>query len=242
MKLLESSLIFAGLIGLSACGGGSGGASESVIILDPPPPPAAPILETFSLLKENNPELEGDIEFVLEGDTFSARSPTDLSVASLTPTFSFTGTEVSVNGAEQTSGESSQDFTPILNYTVSNESGTTKTYQVDLTRFTGLPIIYLTTESPVVSKEDYVNGTFHLEGGREYNSVDEMAMEIRGRGNSTWFVHPKKPYQMKLESKRDLFGMLEDKKWLFLAEYSDKTLVRNHLAFALGHRLSLIHI
>ena len=35
---------------------------------------------------------------------------------------------------------------------------------------------------------------------------------------------------MKLESKRDLFGMLEDKKWLFLAEYSDKTLVRNHLA------------
>ena len=150
MKLLGSSLIFAGLIGLSACGGGSGGAFESVIILDPPPPPSAPVMETFSLLKENNPELEGDIEFVLEGDTFSARSPTDLSVASLTPTFSFTGTEVSVNGAEQTSGESSQDFTPILNYTVSNESGTTKTYQVDLTRFTGLPIIYLTTESPVV--------------------------------------------------------------------------------------------
>ena len=160
-------------------------------------------------------------------------------MASLTPTFSFTGTEVSVNGAEQTSGESSQDFTPILNYTVSNESGTTKTYQVDLTRFTGLPIIYLTTESPVVSKEDYVNGTFHLEGGREHDSVDEMAMKIRGRGNLTWLVHPKKPHQMKLESKRDLFGMLEDKKWLFLAEYSDKTLVRNHLAFALGHRTTL---
>ena len=65
MKLLSSSLIFAGLIGLGACGGGSAGASESVIILDPPPPPAALVLETFSLLKENNPELEGDIEFVL---------------------------------------------------------------------------------------------------------------------------------------------------------------------------------
>ena len=33
--------------------------------------------------------------------------------------------------------------------------------------------------------------------------------------------------------------MLEDKKWLFLAEYSDKTLVRSHLAFALGHRTTL---
>ena len=239
-KILGSSLIFAGLIALSACGGGSGGSSEPVIVAPPtPPPPADPVLETFSLLKEDNPELEGDIEFVLEGDTFSARSPTDLSVASLKPTFAFTGTEVSVDGAEQTSGESSQDFSPILNYTVTQESGTTNSYQDDLTRFTGLPIIYLSTESPVVSKEDYVNGTFRLEGGRDYDSVGEVAMKIRGRGNSTWFVHPKKPYQMKLESKRDLFGMLEDKKWLFLAEYSDKTLVRNHLAFALGHRTTL---
>ena len=239
IRLLGSSAIIAFLIALSACGGGSGSTSEPVIVAPPPPSPAAPALETFSLLKENNPELEGDIEFVLEGDTFSARSPTELSVVSLTPTFSFTGTEVSLDGAEQTSGESSQDFTPILIYTVTNESGATKSYQVDLTRFTGLPIIYLTTESPVVSKEEYVNGTFRLEGGREYDSVDEMAMKIRGRGNSTWFVHPKKPYQMKLESKRDLFGMLEDKKWLFLAEYSDKTLVRNHLAFALGERTTL---
>ena len=192
--------ILRNFIGTGACRGGSEGAAEPAIVDPPPPPPAAPVLETFSLLKGNSPDLEGDIEFVLEGDTFSARLPTDISVTSLTPTFSFTGTGVSVDVAEQTSGESSQDFTSILNYTFADESGTTKTYQVDLTRFTGLPIIYLTTESPVVSKEDYVNGTFRLEGGRDYDSVDEMAMEIRGRGNSTWFVHPKKPYQMKLES------------------------------------------
>ena len=152
-----------------------------------------PVLETFSLLKENNPELEGDIEFVLEGDTFSARLPTDISVASLTPTFAFTGTEVSVDGTEQTSGESSQDFTHILNYTVANESGTTKTYQVDLTRFTGLPIIHLTTESPVMSKENYVNGTLRLEGGRDCDSVDEMAMEIRGRAIHRGSIIPKSP-------------------------------------------------
>ena len=52
MKLIESSLIFAGLLGLSACGGGSGGASEPVIVAPPPPPHAAPVLETFSLLRE----------------------------------------------------------------------------------------------------------------------------------------------------------------------------------------------
>jgi len=139
----------------------------------------------------------------------------------------------------QTSGTTSQDFTQILTYRVTNEAGTTEDYEIDLTHFTGLPIIFLTTEEPVVSKDDYVTGTFRLDGGRNYDSVDQMDMKIRGRGNSTWALHPKKPYQMKLESKRDLFGMLEDKKWLFLAEYSDKTLLRNHLAFELGRRTSL---
>ena len=75
---------------------------------------------------------------------------------------------------------------------------------------------------------------------KEYEeSIEEMEMKIRGRGNSTWALHPKKPYQLKLESKRTLFGMPSDKKWLFLAEYSDKTLIRNRLAFELG-RLSTL--
>lgn len=221
---------------LNSCGGGSSSTPEPITVT--PDPPADPVLESFALLKEDNPELTDDIEFALEAGIFSARTTSDLSVESMIPTFSFTGTEVSVGGAPQTSGTTSQDFTPIVTYTVTNEAGTTQDYQVDLTRFTGLPIIYLTTETAIVSKEDYVNGTFRLKGGRDYDSVGEMAMEIRGRGNSTW-AHPKKPYQMKLESKRDLFGMLEDKKWLFLAEYSDKTVLRNHLAFALGHRTEL---
>ena len=174
-----------------------------------------------------------------DGTTFAARLEAALPVTSLTPTFSFDGTEVTLEEVAQTSGTTSQDFTQILTYRVTNEAGTTEDYEIDLTHFTGLPIIFLTTEEPVVSKDDYVTGTFRLDGGRNYDSVDQMDMKIRGRGNSTWALHPKKPYQMKLESKRDLFGMLEDKKWLFLAEYSDKTLLRNHLAFELGRRTSL---
>ena len=84
-----------------------------------------------------------------------------------------------------------------------------------------------------------MEGTFQLDGWRNYESIDQLDAKIRGRGNSTWYLHPKKPYQVKLESKRSLFGMAEDKKWLFLAEYSDKTLLRNRLAFELGHRSTL---
>ena len=226
---------------INGCGGGSSSSPEPVITEPPAAPvtPKAPALKTFSLLKDNNPDLQEDIEFVRDGTTFAARLETALPVTSLTPTFSFDGTEVTLEEVAQTSGTTSQDFTQILTYRVSNEAGTTEDYQIDLTHFTGLPIIFLTTDEPVVSKDDYVTGTFRLDGGRNYDSVDQMDMKIRGRGNSTWALHPKKPYQMKLESKRDLFGMLEDKKWLFLAEYSDKTLLRNHLAFELGRRTSL---
>lgn len=199
----------------------------------------APTLQSFSFLIEHNPQLEADLEFVLEDGTFSALVPSDISVKSLTPTFNFTGNQVSTGDVAQISGETSQDFTQVLTYTVSNGAGTAASYAVDLTRFTGLPIIYLTTEQAITSKEEYVNGTFSLDGWRHYDPIDELEMEIRGRGNSTWSKYPKKPFQLKLESKRSLFGMQEDKKWLFLAEYSDKTLLRNHLAYELGHRTSL---
>ena len=46
---------------------------------------------------------------------------------------------------------------------------------------------------------------------------------------------PKKSYQFKLEEKHNLFNFPEDKKWLMLANYSDKTMLRNALAFELGY-------
>jgi hypothetical protein len=196
-----------------------------------------PVLERFSFRAEHNSALESDLELDASGAQFSARLASIADVKSLVPSFTFQGAEVTVEGVVQTSGEDAQDFTNVLSYTVSNESGISKTYEIDLVRFTGLPIIYLSTNVPVTSKEEYVAGTFSLDGWRSHESIEEMEMKIRGRGNSTWALHPKKPYQLKLESKRSLFGMSSDKKWLFLAEYSDKTLIRNRLAFELG-RLS----
>jgi hypothetical protein len=198
-----------------------------------------PVLESFSFRAEHNSALESDLELDASGAQFSARLASIADVKSLVPSFTFQGAEVTVEGVVQTSGEDAQDFTNVLSYTVSNESGISKTYEIDLVRFTGLPIIYLSTNVPVTSKEEYVAGTFSLDGWRSHESIEEMEMKIRGRGNSTWALHPKKPYQLKLESKRSLFGMSSDKKWLFLAEYSDKTLIRNRLAFELG-RLSTL--
>lgn len=207
---LRLTVSIATLLLLGGCGGGGGstaatdGASSS--------DPAAPRLLSFSLLAQDNPELDADLEFAITSNTASARLPQPVSVKSLVPSFTIEGSQITVNGQPQTSSDNAQDFTQKLSYTVSNSKGVSNSYEIDLNRFTGLPIVYLTTSEPVLSKEEYVNGTFLLDGWRHYESIDQMDSKIRGRGNSTWFLHPKKPYQIKLESKRSLFGMEEDKK------------------------------
>ena len=81
--------------------------------------------------------------------------------------------------------------------------------------------LFIQTEnaSPIASKDEYTSG-----------SVNSLPMKIRGRGNSTWGL-PKKPYQLKLSAPSPMFGMSPDKKWIMLANYSDKTMLRNELAF-----------
>jgi len=44
---------------------------------------------------------------------------------------------------------------------------------------------------------------------------------------------------MKLEDKQEFLDMPNDKKWLFLAEYSDKTMLRNSIVFEMGYLSSL---
>ena len=105
-----------------------------------------------------------------------------------------------------------------------------------------LPIIRIETENhaPIVSKEEYINAQFKIEA----NTADpawnfEAPTQIRGRGNSTWYLHPKKPYKIKLLTKTSLMGMPADKEWVLLANYSDKTLLRNTIAMELSNRFGL---
>lgn len=112
----------------------------------------------------------------------------------------------------------------------------TNPYEVGIERFTGLPLVFITTEDMALidSKEAYVKGNVKIVGGKDFDDL-EAEMKIRGRGNSTWSTHPKKPYQMKLSEKSELLGLPADKKWIFLAEFSDKTMMRNRVAFELGY-------
>ena len=201
----------------------------------------APTITSFSFTAEKNTELNQNANLELNGNTFKGRITQNINISELIPDFSYTGSSVSVDGNPQESGVTPNNFDDVVIYKVVNDLGDEAIYQIDVTKFTGLPIINLFTDGSVQidSKEDYVEGDISLDGRRDFESLSDLSMKIRGRGNSTWFIHPKKPFQMKLSEKSAFLGMPEDKKWLFLAEYSDKTMLRNTMAFELGYMSNL---
>lgn len=101
-----------------------------------------------------------------------------------------------------------------------------------------LPALYITTENaaPILSKETYVNGSFSLSGADV--TAAEGTLEIRGRGNSTW-DWDKKPFRVKLTNSTAMLGMPANKHWVLLANYADKTLIRNDIALMFARSVGL---
>ncbi|WP_194766331.1 CotH kinase family protein [Tamlana sp. I1] len=194
----------------------------------------------FQFLKSNNPSLAADINLSFENNHVWINLPLNTDMENLVATFSTNSKTVLVNGTEQTSDQTGNDFSKEIIYTLNGSENQTEEYSFNLEKFTGLPIIYLNTNGQAIdSKEGYRTGTVLVDGNYDYANLNSTAMEIKGRGNSTWYTHPKKPYQMKFDDKTEFLGMPKDKKWLFLAEYSDKTLLRNKIAFEMGYLSNL---
>ena len=104
---------------------------------------------------------------------------------------------------------------------------------------TGLPVVYVDTQGGqgIYSKEEYVKASLKIRGAGQYDGLDEVACDIRGRGNTTWYW-PKKPYLLKLEEKQSIFGMPKHKRWILLANFMDRTLMRNLVSMKVASMMS----
>ena len=102
-----------------------------------------------------------------------------------------------------------------------------------------LPLMSVRTSdgADIVSKEVYVPGTFTLTD-TSGTKLQEGTLDVRGRGYSTWGM-PKKPYRLKLAVSASLLSMPSSKHWILLANYSDKTLMRNDVTFELSRMLGM---
>lgn len=110
---------------------------------------------------------------------------------------------------------------------------------VERKKDSNLPVVVIRTDNraEIKDKENWMPGTMTIDGIGQFEDY-EGRLSIRGRGNSTW-PNPKKPYAIKLDSKSEILGMPKHKRWVLLANYLDRTLIRNHIAFEIAKRTDL---
>ncbi len=105
---------------------------------------------------------------------------------------------------------------------------------------TGLPVIYIKTDNgkDIRSKSEYQNAKI-LVISEDGKTIYANSTKIKGRGNYSWFLSPKKGYRLKLDEKAGFFGMHDAKNWVLIANYSDPTNIFNTVALELGNRLQM---
>jgi hypothetical protein len=107
---------------------------------------------------------------------------------------------------------------------------------------TDLPKLRITTRdgAPIASKEVYVEATYVLDNPAAAVTSVTLNGKIRGRGNTTW-GQPKNPYKVQFANDAsyaaigDVLGMKKQRNWALLADWFDRSLIRNKLVLSLGN-------
>lgn len=84
-------------------------------------------------------------------------------------------------------------------------------------------------------KKEKINATLSVFS--KDNTLENVSLTIKGRGNSSWFNAPKKSYTLKFEYKQDFLGLGKHKSFALIANYFDKTLLRNVSAYSLAKKV-----
>ena len=132
------------------------------------------------------------------------------------------------------------DYEHWLRVTVCDNAGNTL-FTKD-TWISKLPVLYIDTEdgNPITSKTDYVTANLRIQGNAEHEQQYMGETEIRGRGNSSWARYPQKPYKLKLDKKKKLFGFGKSKHWVLISNYNDESCLRNYIASRLAKQLGVL--
>lgn len=204
-------------------------------------------IESLTLRPEENEFIYGNVNFEANSDktiwTATINNyQTDLS--QLKVVFKAVADHIMVGDVKQISGETVNDFRKEVVfrlYTVNNEYRDFKLSVVNPAySYSGFPVLAIMTENGQVvdSKDTWVAGRVVFDPQHSDYSAFSGAMNIKGRGHNSW-GQPKKPYNLKLAEKVSLMGMNKHKRWSLLANASDRTLLRNRVAYHIGRLTQL---
>jgi len=211
-------------------------------------PTDLPTFESFKFNNKFNDQLFTDALGEMVGDTVFV---TIAAIGKrLTPSFKIPDeVEVYVNGVLQSSKESRLRFDEDIYYLLSPKgytillaegSADAPTYSmrpygryvrvhVDwLTDKAEVPTIYINTSdgAAITSKTTYKDAEIIIDGHGIFPSMEATAVQIKGRGNSSW-SWPKKPYRLKFATSVKPLGMTKGKSWVLLSNYQTGSLMSN---------------
>lgn len=201
------------------------------------------IFSQFYFTPTSNSQLKDTLFCTISNDTISGYYPLSADAHALVPSFVMDGyATVKVGDAVQNSGKSAIDFSSPVTYQVTGADGSVTQYTVILKHFTGLPIMYLTTagSAAINSKEVAATGALKIDSNSTSFSSYSGTASFYLHGNTT-ASYPKLPYKIKLDSKSGLLGMPSGKEWILLANYDDKSLLRNYVALELSRMFGMTY-
>ena len=192
----------------------------------------------FKLDKKHNPHLKEDFLFVQQGESVEG-SGLSRYFPVVVPEFKTDAVSVTLNGEVQRPGVSSIDLRKNNVYELTSSTGSKKRIAVRMNWDKAIAHLSIKTNGrvPVNSKTLYVDASIVFEGKGFYKDYEGIG-QIKGRGNSTWFM-PKKPYKIKLSEDASLGGLKPEKDWVLLANYLDTPHILNALAFKTAQQLNM---
>jgi len=195
----------------------------------------------FSIISSDNPNIvHKDLIYCIGTNKLVVITPYYFDKTKLIARFTVTPqNKVYVGQEEQISGESINNFTEEVNYRIKSPFGENN-FKIRIQN-TGLPIIIINTPGAkqIDSKTEWISNTeikiILPDGTIDY---EDKQLQIRGRGNSTWGF-PKKPFALKLSKKSKILDMPKHKRWILLANWLDRTLLRNEFSFEISRNTDL---
>ena len=161
--------------------------------------------------------------------------PNGINLSNMKVSFKHNGQKIYRNNEETASGEyvDLSDFSKPIRYKVESADGELNSYGLYLF---DLPILFADTPNhyPITSKLTWIENCSFKLIENDGSTLDlGHSCQMKGRGSSSWNL-PKKPYAIKLSSKKPLLGMAESKRWDLIANYRDKTLLRNDVTYMIA--------
>ena len=218
-----------------------------------------PKFNSFKFNNKYNPHLIGDAIGVFYGDTLITVTPICIGKR-LRPSFKidhdaevYIGNELQKSKASRTRYDNDVVYTiarrghtilrrtnnnTYLTYPYGQQTTVRVTYATDqATAQYKVPTVYITTDNGTMisSKTSYLDAKITIDGAGVFPDMSETAMQIKGRGNSSWAgAWGKSPYHMKFAIGVKPLGLTKGKHWNLIANAQTYSMTTNAIAMKMA--------